>query len=96
MTPKPGSKLNVAPQLGLPFVQQESAHDLTYYIGICTLFAGYHKRWPTPEATREEFLAARILGYDGRRLAAKFAFPIPNSRPILPTKHCRTEPPQLL
>lgn len=76
MTPKPGPKFNT-PQLGLPFVQHEPAHDLTYYIGICTVFAGYHKRWPTPQATGEEFRAARILGYDGRRLAREVRFPGP-------------------
>jgi len=77
MTPKPGPKLAATPQLGLPFVQQGPAHDLTYYIGICTVFAGYHKRWPTPQATREEFRAARIMGYDGRRLAREVRFPSP-------------------
>jgi len=77
MTPKPGPKLDATPQLGLPFVQQGPAHDLTYYIGICTVFAGYHKRWPTPQATREEFRAARIPGYDGRRLAREVRFPGP-------------------
>ncbi|MCA1855507.1 hypothetical protein LE190_06145 [Massilia oculi] len=77
MTPKPGPKLDATPQLGLPFVQQGPAHDLTYYIGICTVFAGYHKRWPTAQATREEFRAARIPGYDGRRLAREVRFPGP-------------------
>lgn len=77
MTPKPGPKLDATPQLGLPFVQQGPAHDLTYYIGICTVFAGYHKRWPTPQAAREEFRAARIMGYDGRRLAREVRFPGP-------------------
>lgn len=77
MTPKPGPKLDATPQLGLPFVQQGPTHDLTYYIGICTVFASYHKRWPTSQATREEFRAARILGYDGRRLAREVRFPGP-------------------
>jgi hypothetical protein len=77
MTPKPGPKLSATPQLGLPFVQQGPAHDLSYYIGICTLFAGHHKRWPTPEASREEFRAARVVGYDGRRLARELRFPGP-------------------
>ena len=77
MTPKPGPKLDATPQLGLPFVQQGPAHDLTYYIGICTVFASYHKRWPTSQATGEEFRAARILGYDGRRLAREVRFPGP-------------------
>ncbi|MET1161419.1 MAG: hypothetical protein ABWY48_02685 [Pseudoxanthomonas sp.] len=77
MAPKAGPKLNATPQLGLPFVQQGPAHDLTYYIGVCTVFASYHKRWPTPQATREEFRAARIMGYDGRRLAREVRFPGP-------------------
>lgn len=77
MTPKPSSKSTDTSQLGLPFVQGGPGHDLSYYIGICTVFASYHKRWPTLEATREEFRAARILGYDGRRLAREVRFPGP-------------------
>jgi hypothetical protein len=77
MTPKPRPPHPDTHQLGLPHVQQGPAHDLAYYIGICTVFAGYHKRWPTVDATREAFRAARILGYDGRRLARELRFPNP-------------------
>jgi hypothetical protein len=77
MPPKPRSKPVDPSQLGLPFGQAGPAHDLSYYIGICSVFATYHKRWPTIEATRDEFRAARVLGYDGPRLAREIRFPGP-------------------
>jgi hypothetical protein len=54
-----------APRLDLPFVQQATVRDLSYYIGIYNVFAVYHKRWPTKASTREEFRAARLRAYDG-------------------------------
>jgi hypothetical protein len=75
MTRKPSQRRADTPQLGLPFVQQGPAHDLAHYIGICTVFASYHKRWPTKASTREAFRAARILGYDGRRIDRELRYP---------------------
>ncbi len=78
MTPKPRrSKAASTSQLDLPFVQPETLRNLAYYLGICTVFAAYHKRWPTPESTREEFRAARIAEYDGQRLERELRFPGP-------------------
>lgn len=77
MIRKPGAQETNTPQLGLPFVQQGPAHDLSYYLGICSVFAGHHKRWPSAGSSREEFRAARIFGYDGRRLEREVRFPGP-------------------
>lgn len=77
MPPKPSPKTADTFQLGLPFVRHGAAHDLSYYIGICSVFATYHKRWPTRESTSEEFRAARVRGYDGRRLEREVRFPGP-------------------
>lgn len=63
------------PQLPLPFIQQAGARDLSYYIGLCKVFASYHKRWPTASTTREEFRVAGIPGYDGRRLNQQLRLP---------------------
>lgn len=70
-------------QLDLPFAQAPNAsdpthgpaHDLAFYIGLCTLFAAYHKRWPTLESTREEFRSARVPEYDGQRIERELRFP---------------------
>lgn len=64
-------------QLDLPFAQPGTAHDLAYYIGLCNLFAAYHKRWPTSGSTREEFRSARVPDYDGQRLERELRFPSP-------------------
>lgn len=78
MTPKPKrSKAVSTSQLDLPFVQPDTLRNLAYYLGICNVFAAYHKRWPTPESTREEFRAARIAEYDGQRLERELRFPGP-------------------
>lgn len=63
------------PQLPLPFVQQATTRDLSYYIGLCKVFAAYHKRWPTASTTREEFRAARIPRYDGHTINRRLRFP---------------------
>lgn len=65
------------PQLGLPFVQQTVTRDLSYYIGLCKVFAAYHKRWPTGSSTRAEFRAARIPHYDGRTINRELRFASP-------------------
>ncbi|WP_020655102.1 hypothetical protein [Massilia niastensis] len=65
------------PQLELPFGQQGAARDLSYYIGLCKVFAAYHKRWPTADSTREEFRAARLQEYDGQRIDRELRFPGP-------------------
>lgn len=77
MVPKAQPTPSPAPQLGLPFVQQDTARTLSYYIGIGARFAACHKRWPTVESTREEFRAARIPDYDGRRLDRELRAPAP-------------------
>ncbi|WP_036166751.1 hypothetical protein [Massilia sp. 9096] len=68
-------------QLDLPFAQAGAAqaltHDLAYYVGLCTLFAAHHKRWPTPASTREEFRSARVPEYDGTRIERELRFPSP-------------------
>jgi hypothetical protein len=64
-------------QLQLPLGPQEAAHDLSYYIGLGKVFATYHKRWPTPASTREEFRAARVPDYDGQRIDRELRFPAP-------------------
>ena len=63
------------PQLPLPFVQQAATRDLSYYIGLCKVFAAYHKRWPTASTSREEFWAARITRYDGPTINRQMRFP---------------------
>lgn len=76
MTPKPKrSKAASISQLDLPFVQPETIRNLAYYLGICNVFAAYHKRWPTAESTREEFRAARVQDYDGQRLDRELRYP---------------------
>jgi hypothetical protein len=65
------------PQLALPFAQDEAARDLSYYVGLCKVFAAYHKRWPTEASTREEFRAARISHYDGQRINRELRYPGP-------------------
>ena len=77
MTPKPKRTKVSTSQLDLPFVQPETLRNLAYYLGICNVFAAYHKRWPTPESTREEFRAARVPEYDGQRLERELRFPGP-------------------
>jgi hypothetical protein len=77
MTPKPKRARASTSQLDLPFVQPDTLRDLAYYLGICNVFAAYHKRWPTPESPREEFRAARIADYDGQRLERELRFPGP-------------------
>jgi hypothetical protein len=64
-------------QLELPLGQQGAARNLGYYIGLCKVYAAYHKRWPTAAATREEFRAARIPDYDGQRIDRELRFPAP-------------------
>lgn len=64
-------------QLGLPFVQQGSARDLAYYLGLCSVFAAYHKRWPGVASTRDEFRSARVPGYDGQRIDRELRTPSP-------------------
>lgn len=64
-------------QLELPLGGSGAAHDLAYYIGICKVFAARHKRWPTADATREEFRAARVKDVDGRRLERELRYPAP-------------------
>jgi hypothetical protein len=66
-----------AAQLQLPLGPQEAVHDLSYYIGLGKVFATYHKRWPTPASTREEFRAARVHDYDGQRIDRELRFPAP-------------------
>jgi hypothetical protein len=51
---------------------------LSYYIGICKIFAAYHKRWPTGSSTREEFRAARVPHYDGNRINRELRFAGPD------------------
>jgi hypothetical protein len=64
-------------QLELPLGKPSAAHDLGYYIGIGKVFAAYHKRWPTVDATREEFRAARVKDVDGRRIERELRYPAP-------------------
>jgi len=64
-------------QLELPLGRSGAAHDLAYYIGIGKVFAAYHKRWPTADATREEFRAARVKDVDGRRIERELRYPAP-------------------
>lgn len=68
-------------QLELPLGQQGEAHklayELAYYIGMGKVFAAYHKRWPTVDATRDEFRAARVADYDGQRIERELRFPAP-------------------
>ena len=64
-------------QLELPLGGPGAVHDLGYYIGVCKVFAAYHKRWPTADASREEFRAARVRDVDGRRIERELRFPAP-------------------
>lgn len=77
MTPKPKRAKASTSQLDLPFVQPDTLRNLGYYLGICKAFAAYHKRWPIPGSTREEFRAARVPEYDGTRLERELRFPGP-------------------
>jgi hypothetical protein len=62
-------------QLELPLGQQGEARTLAFYIGMCKVFAARHKRWPTADASREEFRAARVPDYDGQRIERELRFP---------------------
>lgn len=64
-------------QLELPLGGTGGAHDLAYYIGICKMFAARHKHWPTVDASREEFRAARVKDVDGRRIQRELRYPAP-------------------
>jgi hypothetical protein len=64
-------------QLELPLGKPGAVHDLAYYIGIGKVFAARHKRWPTADATREEFRAARVKDVDGRRIERELRYPAP-------------------
>ncbi|MFC5547236.1 hypothetical protein [Massilia aerilata] len=64
-------------QLELPLGRSGGAHDLAYYIGICKVYAAYHKHWPTVDASREEFRAARVKDVDGRRIQRELRYPAP-------------------
>lgn len=64
-------------QLELPLGRPAAAHDLAWYIGVCKMFAARHKRWPTVDASREEFRAARVKDVDGRRIEQALRFPAP-------------------
>lgn len=64
-------------QLELPLGKTGAVHDLAYYIGIGKVFAARHKRWPTADATREEFRAARVKDVDGRRIERELRYPAP-------------------
>jgi hypothetical protein len=77
MPPNPTTKSADTPQLVLPFTRPGTVRDLSYYIGVCSVFATYHKRWPTLDATSKEFHAARVKGYDGRRLERELRHPGP-------------------
>ncbi|WP_371763443.1 hypothetical protein [Massilia sp.] len=63
------------PRLLLPFVQQAVTRDLSYYIGLCKIFATYHKRWPTASSTHGEFRSARIPHYDGHKINRELRLP---------------------
>lgn len=77
MKPKAHRTQVSASQLELPLGQSGVVHDLAYYIGICKVFAAYHKRWPTADASREEFRAARVRDVDGQRIERELRFPAP-------------------
>lgn len=62
-------------QLEIPLGQQGATKDLSYYISLCKVFAGYHKRWPTVDSSRDEFMAPRIQDYDSQRLDRELRFP---------------------
>jgi len=64
-------------QLELPLGRTGGAHDLAYYIGICKMFAARHKHWPTLDASREAFRAARVKDVDGRRIQRELRYPAP-------------------
>ncbi len=77
MKPKAHQTQVSTSQLELPLGRPGAVHDLAYYIGICKVFAARHKRWPTLEATREEFRAARVRDVDGRRIERELRYPAP-------------------
>lgn len=77
MKPKAHRTQVSASQLELPLGGPGAVHDLAYYIGVCKVFAAYHKRWPTADASREEFRAARVREVDGRRIERELRFPAP-------------------
>ncbi|MGJ7916688.1 hypothetical protein ACI48D_14570 [Massilia sp. LXY-6] len=77
MKPKAHRTQVSSSQLELPLGRPGVAHDLAYYIGICKVFAAYHKRWPTADASREEFRAARVRDVDGQRIERALRFPAP-------------------
>jgi hypothetical protein len=64
-------------QLELPLGRPGAVHDLAYYIGICKVYAARHKHWPTADASREEFRAARVKDMDGRRIERELRYPAP-------------------
>jgi hypothetical protein len=64
-------------QLELPLGRTSAAHDLAYYIGICKMYAARHKHWPTVDASREEFRAARVKDVDGQRIQRELRYPAP-------------------
>jgi hypothetical protein len=64
-------------QLELPLGRPGAVHDLGYYIGICKVYAARHKHWPTADASREEFRAARVRDMDGRRIERELRYPAP-------------------
>lgn len=77
MKPKAHGTQVSTSQLELPLGKPGAAHDLAYYIGLGKVFAAYHKRWPTADATREEFRAARVKDVDGRRIERELRYPAP-------------------
>src|SRR5881397_695410 len=77
MKPKAQRAAVSTSQLELPLGQQGAARTLAYYIGLCKMFAARHKRWPTVDASREEFRAARVADYDGRRIDRELRSPSP-------------------
>ena len=64
-------------QLEQPLGKSGEVHDLAYYIGLGKVFAAWHKRWPTADASREEFRAARVKDVDGRRIERELRYPAP-------------------
>jgi hypothetical protein len=64
-------------QLELPLGRPGAVHDLAWYIGICKVYAARHKHWPTADASREEFRAARVKDMDGRRIERELRYPAP-------------------
>lgn len=77
MKPKAHRTQVSANQLELPLGRPGAVHDLAYYIGICKVYAARHKHWPTADASREEFRAARVRDMDGRRIERELRYPAP-------------------